>query len=378
MSSHVSIQISKEIRASIAKAAQAIEAFQREQERLAAEQKLCREVERSLANREQATRKAALGELAALNQKAFAKLALIKPDEVLPHPEPNFTATNAPKNQESQKNSPALADSPTIHKILGYYEELLKLDPVSAAAKKPLLAELAKPLAPDRLLTIADSFKATLSKEIVLVARSQFYQAELKAIQENPPQTPAALELITRIQALLSQRRVADEAMEEIRTLYRANLTLAEKESEAAFLAQTAALVQKFLAAEGYEVVGPNGLKVGSCLLAGPEPDYPVQCQMDETGAFVFRQLKVAQSREEAEKEPTEYQLARDREKTAAFCAAQERVAKALAAAGLNVSQKVIQKADHARLPSLIKPPKQALAQEKRQIAPKTKSQGVS
>jgi hypothetical protein len=357
MSAWIKTVVSREIRANIAKAAEAIK---RENERASEEKRLRERVERSLAARDEAAKKASPRELADLNQRALALLALIEPEKA---PEPQF-ATKAPANIALMSVDQE-ASAKAIRKILGYYEELNKLEPQRAANKKPLLAELAKTIPPERLLTIADSLRSALSRAITLTARSEIHRAELEALRLAQPETPAALELLEEIQGLLEQKTIADEAMAAIREKIRVYQERIAQTQEADLAQQIAELAQKFLADEGYEVMDAGGLTVGGdCLIAGDRTDYPVQCHLDAKGALTFRQLKVAASREEAEKIPNEYQKALDKERTVAFCRVHERLTQALAKAGFKVEAKELQKAGEGLLPVLVDPRKAATAKK--------------
>jgi hypothetical protein len=355
MSAYVKTVISRAIRKSVAQAAEAIRA---ETERVAKENRLRAQVERSLAEREAAAQKAALSVLADLNQKSLAKLAQLAAITNQAAPSPALTQKQTAQIQPAKTEGPKadpLAQARVAHKILGYFEELNKLNPPAAEGKKGFLAELAGSPTQDRLEIIADSLKTALSREITLAAQAQSLRAELNAIREAGEKLPDANDFLGRVDALASEPTIESQALAEIREEYRLLREKTQKAQDEEFLRDAAEIIQKFLANQGYEVTGPGEIAVGeACLLTDGQPDYRLQCRLDESGSLVFQQLKVAASREEAEKIPDEYELALDKEKTQAFCQTHEKLLKALSDAGLNVKSSVLKKAGEGRLPVLI------------------------
>ncbi|MDR2422083.1 MAG: hypothetical protein LBE01_01750 [Deltaproteobacteria bacterium] len=365
MSAYVKTIISKAVRQSLAAA---YEAINQEAERQKEDRRLRAEVKRSIKEREEATRGASLKLLSELNQKNLSKLAIFEFQNA-PDPFPAEAWATVLKTQE-EAEAEAMLLALSANKILGYFEEIQKINPKKAAEKRQFLAELTSSPTASRLAMIADSLKLTLSREITYFAHSKAYREELKSALKDLQGIPLAQDFSAKVASLIDEKIISAETMQEIRRSYRYYMDKAQEDQNVDFLSKTAALVQKHLSEQGYEIMGDKSLSVGGdVLFSDGHPDYRVYCSLDGQGTLSFQQLKVAASREEAERPLDDYELALEKEKAKSFCEAHDRVTKSLAEAGFNLTTNVIKEASAGRLPVLIDPQKAQKAQKKLQKA---------
>lgn len=325
-----------------------------ESNRLAEEKKLRDQVERHLQERKLKVQDYTAETLAEFNRQNLTKLSGLALEKAGP-----ITVTSpveAPKAL-NRKTDP-LAAARTIHRIIGYYEELSNLDPQAALAKKPFMDELDRP-EPDRIPVIEDSLKIALAKAVSQTALTEIYRAELMVMLSEPPECPEATDFINRAESLKGKKILSSDDIQKIRQEYQYCLSLAQKARQRETVLEAAALTQKYLSQMGYEVLDGAGLGIGQPgYFSAGHPDYRLQGLMSEDGTMTFQFLKVAASRAEAEQPLSDYQKTLDLEKGENFCRIHRKLIKTLEENGLAARSEIIKKPGEGRLAVLIDPKK--------------------
>jgi hypothetical protein len=371
MSTYVRTVITKDLREQIKKA---LDSVNLEKERLIELKHLTDQWEKVNMERNRLVQEYTAETLNSFNEKSLQKLiapALEKAMTAQPINAPDPRAKEpktaqapqvpkAPPNPQQQ-----LAKAQLLHRILGNFEELEQLNPQTAQDKKPLISGLNQDAPMDQLEIANDAIRGTLGREMVAAANSHIYREELKIFLANSPEIPESLDFITLATELISQKVITNAEMEKARVLFTAAETLALTAKSQEVVMKTAALTQKFLTQQGYTVLDAQGLTAGQPGYFGTaNPDYRVQCLIDENGVMSFKHMKVHADKSQALSPVSDYQKALDLDQAESFCRLHTKLLDTLENNGLAVkNNNVLIKPQDGQMPIIIDPKKKSGSQ---------------